>query len=265
MSFKSLAVAGKLKKTDLFRVQLADLKVEKGFNLRDTNDPEVNEHIQAMLTSLLAGVILPPMEVRVTEDDDVFIVDGHCRHQAYLRAKKAGHAVEWLDVLPFRGNDTDRIVKMIASSQGRALTPLERAMGYKRLRALNIDEAAIAASVGKSTQHVHQMLALADANADVHTAIRDGKIAATTAVHVVEKHGEKAGAEIQKLVKKANGSGKAKVTAATISPSVPKSVGKAALQLLEALELAYEHLKQYRTGEEPEMLAIVAALEAARP
>lgn len=227
MSFKSLAASGAIKKTDLFRVKLDDLKVEKGFNLRLTSDPEVKEHINGMVKSLLSGTSLPPLEVRVTDDDMVVIVDGHCRHQAYLTAKAAGAGVEWIDCMPFRGNDVDRVVKMIASSQGLSLTPLQRAMGFKRLRAMGVENNTIADSVGKSTEHVRQLLMLADANSDVHAAINAGTLSAHMAIDLVQKHGEKAGEQIAKLLGKAKENGKTKVTKATASVKLPP---RAALQ-----------------------------------
>lgn len=221
MSWKSEAAQGNIKKTDLFRVRLSDLKVESGFNLRNTKDKDVREHIDEMIKSAEAGATFPPLEVRMTDDNEIFIVDGHCRREMYITLKNRGYKIEWIDCLPFRGNDADRVFKVIASSQGKPLTPLQRAIGYKRLRAMGIDQLAIASGVGKTTEHVRQLLILADANSDVHAAISAGNISAHTALELIQKHGESAGEHIAKLLGKAKEQGKKKVTKATSTAKLP--------------------------------------------
>jgi len=212
MSLKSLAAAGRIKKTDLFRVKYEDLQVESGFNLRDLKTLEAKEHIHSIYQTIIAGGDVPPLEIRVDDQDNILIVDGHCRHAGYGLAIEKGHPIEWIDVLPFRGNDAERVAKMITSSQGRPLTTLEVSLGYKRLVKFGWENDQVAANVGKSVEHVKQLLILASANTDVHKFVRSGAIAAYAAIDLLRKHGEKTGEIIAKEVDSASAKGKIKVT-----------------------------------------------------
>lgn len=214
-SLKKLAAQGAAKKTDLFRVKLHDLHVEPGFNLR-TEDDDLAAHIDGICQSIMAGSTVPPLEVRVDDEGKVIVVDGHCRRRAYLKAEELGCEIEWIDVLQFKGNDADRVAKMLTSSMGKPLSPLEMALGYKRLIAFGWEPEKIASHHGKTRQHVEQLLTLANANSDVHALIKSGAVAAHTALDFVRDHGEKAGSVIEGHLEKAKANGKARVTAGVV-------------------------------------------------
>lgn len=222
-SLKGLFTQGDIKKTDSFRVPLDLLEVEDGFNLR-AEGVELEAHIEAIAQFILEGGQLPPLEVRVL-DGRVLIVEGHCRRRAYRIARERGAPVEDISVIPFKGNDADRVVKMIASSQGKALTPLETALGYKRLEAFGMAAEQIGKKVGKTRQHVEQLLILANANSDVHAMVSKGVVSAAIAIDAVRKHGEKAGEFLIAQHDKAKAAGKSKVTAKTIhGKALPRQV-----------------------------------------
>jgi hypothetical protein len=80
------------------------------------------------------------------------------------------------------------------STQGaKLLRPLNVAEGYLRLFRMGFDAAEIAVRVGKTKTFVEQLLDLANANADVHALVRDGRVAVDAAIEAVRRHGEKAG------------------------------------------------------------------------
>lgn len=227
VSLKKLAAdgSGNVKKTDLFRVKFGLLKVEPGFNLRDLEEPETKEHIHGIFMTIMNGGEVPPLEVRTDEDGNIWIVDGHCRHAGYGMAIAAGAPIEYIDVLPYRGNDAERVAKMIISSQGKALTPLETAMGYKRLFKFKWDETQIANYVGRSTEQVKQLLILANANTDVHQFVKRGAISAYTAIDIIRVHGEKSGAFIAQQLAAAQAKGQNKVTTSSIQGrALPKKI-----------------------------------------
>lgn len=218
-SLKALYTAGEVRKKDVFSVPLDKLEFEPGFNLREEGE-ELEAHIESMAQFILAGGTMPPLEVRVLEGR-VLVVEGHCRTRAYRIANERGASIADVACLPFTGNDAARVVKMIASSQGKELTPLERAKGYARLRAFDKDPQEIAGSVGKTRQHVEQLLILADANSDVHALVKSGAVAAAVAIEAVRKHGEKAGEFLSGHLSKAQAAGKTKVTGSAVKAWVP--------------------------------------------
>ncbi len=210
-TFKDMTKSGELKRADARKIKLEDIHPEPGFNVRQQGEA-LEAHIENLKEYILSGGQLPALEVRPREDGGVWIVDGHSRHEAYKRAKAVGAPIEWISVVPFTGNDADRIARMMTSNEGLKLTPLETAFAYKRLRGLGLDNPAIAKLVHKTPQHVGQVLLLADADTSVQQAVKDGDISPTAAVAVVKQHGDKAGEQIQVLKTKAQSKGKTKVT-----------------------------------------------------
>lgn len=158
-------------------------------------------------------------------------MDGHRRHAAIGRALERGAALRnpkdgeaWIHVVYFEGNDADRTARIITSAANKPLTPIEKAEGYKRLRGFGWTPAQIAETVGKSTEHVMQMLALGDANSDVRQMVNVGKVSATHAAKTARKHGEQAGAVLGEQFEAATAQGKTRVTAGTVAGPKPKTV-----------------------------------------
>lgn len=232
-SFKTLIKDGTLKRGDLIRAKLDDINVERGFNLRLAG-AELEEHITGIFNFIMDGGTLPPLEVRVADDGRVLVVDGHCRLAAYKRAKAAGAELDYIDVLPFRGNDADRVARILHSASGRPLSVLETALGYKRLAGFKLTPEDIGKKFSKTRQHVDQLLILANANTDVHQLVADGKVSAATAINLVRKNGEAAGKLLLQQLGKAEGAGKRKVTAGTMNgKKLPAKCNAAAIDAVD--------------------------------
>lgn len=212
-SLKALAAdpAVDVKKTDLFRVEPHLLEEEPGFNVRNEG-PALEDHIESMAQAVQGGATLPPLQVRVTDDRRIVIVDGHCRRRAILRAIERGAEIRYVDCVHFRGNDAERVAFMVSSSQGLALSPLETSFAYLRLSKFNWSNPEIARRVGKTAAHVEQLLVLANANHDVHELVRQGAVSASVAIDAVRKHGEQAGQFLRSHVDRAQAQGKSRVT-----------------------------------------------------
>lgn len=257
-SFKQLTKDGVLKRADAFKVKYQDIVVEEGFNTRDEGE-RLDEHVQAIFQFIMDGGQLPPLEVVPTTDGKVKVRDGHCRHRAYGMAIDAGAPVEWIEVKQFLGNDVDQVARIVTSNEGLKLTPLETARVYKRLRGYGLGPEEIAKKVGKSRQHVDQLLILADAPHKVQKLVADGAVSATEAMKLTREHGEGA-ANI--LEDKARATGGKKITAKALKPWTPPA--KIALGVVDEVQafldgleapthMALSHLRAYPEAEDREV------------
>lgn len=217
-SFKEGIKSGEIKRADAMKVLLEDIHEEPGFNLRREGE-DLDASIAALAAHIVDGGMIPPLEVRPREDGGVWIVDGHRRARALAKVADQLRDPDgklWVSVVAFNGNDADRVARIITSAEGRALSQLEVADGYKRLRAFNWTPDQIARKVGKTRQHVDQLLILADANSDVQARVAAGEVAATVAIDTVRKHGANAGEVLARAVMKVKSEGRKKVTAGTV-------------------------------------------------
>lgn len=139
-------------------------------------------------------------EVRRADAIKVQLEDLHEEPGFNLRME--GDAFEEAWVPAFEGSDADRVARIITSQENEKLSPLELAEGYKRLRAFGWSVEQIATKVGKTRQHVEQVLTVGNANTDVQNLVAAGHVSATTAAQVVREHGDDAGkvlgAELEK-------------------------------------------------------------------
>src|SRR5690606_12574537 len=132
------------------------------------------------------------------------------------RCIEAGKPVEWIAIVPFQGNDVDRVARILTSNNQLPLTQFEQAMVVKELAGFNLSPEDIARHINKSRTTVDNLLILAYANHDVQALVRSGAVAADVAIDAVRKHGEQAGAELQSHVERASAMGKARVTKAVV-------------------------------------------------
>lgn len=217
-SFKQMTKDGTIKRPDgRMTMNLDDIHVQEGFNKRVEN-----EHTQAedekLFQHLMKGKPVPPLEVRVRDEGGVWVVEGHRRRRAYSRCRDAGKPVERIQIIPFTGNDVERIARIMNSNTQLPLSPYEQSLVVKELAGFNLSPDEIAALVGKSRATVDKLLAFSQANHDVQTLVREGAVAVDAAVDRVKEHGEAAGKVLAVDVEKAKKAGKKKVTKSFITP-----------------------------------------------
>jgi ParB/RepB/Spo0J family partition protein len=210
-SYRSLIDAKIIKRTDNGMAVLpTHIHIRDGFNLRDTNADDYEADIQALMAHIKRGGKYPALEVTLSDDGQgVDVVDGHRRLTAIRRLIEQGDPIEFIRIEPFTGNAVDQLQRIMTSNEGRKLTALEIAEGYRRLTAYGLTPDDIARRVGKTRQHVDQMLILASAPHEVHQMVKAGDVSATEAVIQVRQHGNRA---VEKLTqaKAASGGGKVK-------------------------------------------------------
>lgn len=251
-SFKQMIKDGDVRRADAMKVKLEDLHEEPGFNLR-TEGEALEASIDALAEFIANGGQIPALEVRPRAEGGVWVVDGHRRRRAMLKLDKAGRLPRtpnkerpdileaWVPVVAFEGSDADRVARIISSQENEKLSPLELAEGYKRLRAFGWFPEQIAKKVGRTRQHVEQVLTVGNANTDVQNLVAAGHVSATTAAQIVREHGDGAGKVLGAELEKAQANGKKKVTAGTMKgPTIPKprleAVHTASRNLIAALD-----------------------------
>lgn len=200
-----------VQKTTQFKINPKLLEFEDGFNARPIN----REHIESLKQSYRSGNTFPALEVRV-DDGHVIVVDGHHRTVAACELIDEGLDIVGIDVVQFRGNDADRVIRMLTSAQGLPLTPLQMGLQYRKLIGFGWDIKRISSHVGKTVSHVGEMIKLAESNSDVQRMVESNEVAAHTAVKAIREHGQKAGSVLAGELEKAKASGKTKVTAKTM-------------------------------------------------
>ncbi|WP_054912601.1 ParB N-terminal domain-containing protein [Pseudomonas sp. NBRC 111127] len=279
-SFKQMIKDGEVRRADAMKVQLEDLHEEPGFNLR-TEGEALEASINSLAEFVAAGGQIPPLEVRPRAEGGVWLVDGHRRRRALLKldaegrlprtpSKERPEVLEaWVPVIAFEGSDADRVARIITSQENEKLSPLELAEGYKRLRAFGWSVEQIAAKVGKTRQHVEQVLTVGNANTDVQNLVAAGHVSATTAAQVVREHGDGAGKVLGAELEKAQANGKKRVTAGSMKgPSIPRprleAVHTASRNLIASLDSIDEDSRSL-TIPAALVLQLREALDGAKP
>lgn len=220
-----------VKKTYL--VPLSEIYVEPGYNVREI-DPQ---HAEEFRDAFIAGEFVPPLAVEVTPQG-VKVIDGHHRYYGAKLATEAGHEVVRLECKDFVGTEADRIAFMVTSSQGKPLSPLERAAAYQRLVNQGWEPGEIAKKVKRSVADVDHHLQLLACGDDLIEMVRSGEVAATTAVALAREHGPQASSVAVEQMSKAKAAGKKKLTRSAALPQFSAPKARQFIQLISDLEEA---------------------------
>ncbi len=223
------------KKTDILLVDPRNIVVVDGFNVRtDMGD------IEALANSILEmGLQVPLMAKKVRGEDKFELVDGHRRFKAIQHLMANGHDIPFVKVLPFTGNEEDRVLAMVTTGTGqKPLTELEQAEAVKRLVNFHYKPEEIARKVGKSVPHIYNMLTLANASRKVKELVISGEISGTTIVHIVRQTADEREQYkmVQDAIENAKKEGKKKATAKNVSKLVQKNPAQKLKELIALLD-----------------------------
>lgn len=210
-----------------FMVPLNEIYAEEGYNVRELNQAHVEEFRDAWI----AGEFIPPLAVEITEQG-VKVIDGHHRYHGALLASAAGHEVLRLECKDFVGTEADKIAFMVTSSQGLALSPIERGAAYHRLVSQGWTNAEIAKKVKRSESDILQHLQLQECTPYVKSLVRAGSMNYALAISINREHGVYADREAARLMKKAEDAGKTKVTKSIAQPQFSAKKARRMLELL---------------------------------
>ena len=210
------------KRGDSIRVNIRNIKIVDGFNVR-TQDDELREHIASLLGALVANLPIPAIKVWVNpETGDIELVDGHCRFAAYLQyADIEPEFDNYISAVKFEGTPFQRKMR-IASSKQLKLSQVELGRLYIHARdVIGATRQEIAAEAGMSLAHVDQSILLAGGSPEVHEAIENKTISPTEAVKLIREFGDEAPKELERRIEVAAEQGKVKVTAKVVAPKAP--------------------------------------------
>lgn len=126
-----------------------------------------------------SGGLLNDIRLRRKADGRYQVIDGRRRFAALKLLLKQG--VVFPDGVPAKlvAKDQDAITsiqQMFLANGGKQMLPLEEAAAFKKLKDAGQTLKEIAATVGRKTMHVSQMLALIDADESLKEAVASGKI-----------------------------------------------------------------------------------------
>ncbi|MEC5321199.1 DNA-binding protein [Brenneria populi subsp. brevivirga] len=215
-----------VRKTHL--VPLEEIYAEDGYNVRELNQG----HVEEFRDAFIAGEYIPPLAVEVTERG-VKVIDGHHRYFGALAANEAGCEVLRLECKDFVGTEADKIAFMVTSSQGLALTPLERGAAYQRLVNQGWTNSQIAQKVKRSESDILQHLQLhQECSPYIKSLVRTGSINYALAIDITREHGVYADKVISKLMEKAESAGKKKITKSLAKPQFPAAKTKRLIELV---------------------------------
>ncbi|MGO3449541.1 MAG: ParB/RepB/Spo0J family partition protein [Kluyvera intermedia] len=214
-----------------YNVPLEKIYAEDGYNVRELNQAHVIEFRDAFI----AGEYIPPLAVEVTEQG-VKVIDGHHRYHGALAAVEMGHEIVRLECKDFTGSEADKIAFMVTSSQGLALTPLERGAAYYRLQNQGWSASEIASKVKRSESDILQHLQLHECTPYIKKLVRDGSMNYAIAIGISREHGVYADREASRLMKKAEAAGKKKVTKSIAKPQFNAGKARRFLELLSSCQ-----------------------------
>ncbi|ATA26780.1 DNA-binding protein [Brenneria goodwinii] len=215
-----------VRKTHL--VPLEEIYAEGGYNVRELNQ----SHVEEFRDAFIAGEYIPPLAVEVTEHG-VKVIDGHHRYFGALAANEAGCEVLRLECKDFVGTEADKIAFMVTSSQGLALTPLERGAAYQRLVNQGWSNSQIAQKVKRSESDILQHLQLhQECSPYVKSLVRAGSLNYALAIDITRKYGVFADKVISNLMEKAESAGKKKITKSLAKPQFAAAKTKRLIELI---------------------------------
>lgn len=244
MRLKQFAAANGGSLNELTSLPPSLIEVEPDFNPRDMDSPEVIAHVRSIADSIKAnGYDQNEIMVIRWTGERAFVRDGHCRLAAVALAASEGTATERVPVQPMaRGtNEIDDAYKVLTTQTKLPLTSAGWTIQIKKLIASGQSEHEIAKRLGKPESFVTRLLDLAEAPAEVRTAVANGHVSITEAANVLREHGaEQAGAILTRATEAAKARGKTRATARDVAAVTrPRTEPISITSLAETAALAW--------------------------
>ena len=246
-SFKQMSRDGTIKRTDTgMFISLEHIHVREGFNKRE-DDERTRQADDDLFNYLMNGGTVPPLEVIARDEGGVWVVEGHRRRP-----------VDRIHIMPFNGNDVQRLARIMTSNNQLPLSDIEQAAVIQELHnAFNQTTSEIAKLVKKSVATVEKLLTLSTANYDVQQEVKSGAVSVDVAVDRVREFGEQAGEVLKHDKAVAAAQGKTKVTRSSIAPELNIKSARRFVELMSMATISDEGVFTLQGTALAEALAII--------
>jgi ParB/RepB/Spo0J family partition protein len=167
-----------IQKSDFYKVALAAIIVEKGFNVR-TDLGEADGSLDALAQSIAKlGQQTPIIATKVRGEDKFLLTAGHRRLAAIeIANKKYGANITQVNVMSAKGDDQTRVLTMLLDGEAsKKLSAAEMAIGFARLKEMGMKPKEIGEQVGVSQAQVYNIIAVTKAPAAIQKMLEEGLI-----------------------------------------------------------------------------------------
>lgn len=264
------------KSRDLWQVEIKDLRVLEGFNVRVRN-ASFHAHVAQLASSMKSEGFYPQHALagfvaKEGEDQVIYITDGHCRLEAIHLANSEGAEIKTVPVVISASGTSmeDLTVGLVRGNSGKQLDPFELAVVAKRLSRWGWTQKDIASRMGVSLTTVQNYLGLMQAPREIRDMVAEGVVGLHTALETLRSHGADAVAHLRRAAGEnavpGKGHGKQVERRDVVGPSFGSTIKKAAPRLFAAIsdirsDSGYKRLSEETRGK---IDALVTELEEMR-
>lgn len=190
-SLRKLSEADKenVKRANSFMIDPRIIQIEPGFNPRGMftdnywEQPDTLAHIEQFVKAYRNGDFVPPIAVKVI-DGVPFVRDGEHRLRALRKLIAEGVPFQRVEVVEASGDELAQAKTNFNANNGRQWSAVERAVHYGRFKSYGMTVEEIAHEVGKTVQHVYQMLTILEMPLEMKRRIQEGTISASAAINL---------------------------------------------------------------------------------
>jgi ParB family chromosome partitioning protein len=177
----------KSKRKDYFQVDPKNIVVKNGFNIRE----DMGDMLSLMQSIQELGLQIPIKAKKIYGTEQYELIDGHRRMLAINGLIENGVEIDYVDVIIFSGDESDKILSMLVTGTGqKPLTEFEQSEGIGRLVDVGERPDDIAKKIGKSTPHVYHLLKIYSLPEKYKQKIKEGYISGYTMLELFEQYSE---------------------------------------------------------------------------
>lgn len=226
------------------KIPLDKINIRNGFNHRMNFGV-----IRDLADFLLAGGEVPPIVVDVLKDGRAVLIEGERRVRAHKLLVDEGN--EQFNILhafinPRNCSEQERVIKSIASNNGKNFEPLELSEAFQDLRTVyGMSNADIARATGHNVMHVSNQLRLAGITDEEKDLIKEGAVSATAVLDML-KSGIAPGARLDAVKEagnKGDGKGKLKIKDVEVMGDLKPHEAKDSDTIESLLKEVFIHIK----------------------